>query len=349
MSCVASPKSTRAAGLAIGGPGSIRVGPLRAFAAVLAERGIRPQRALALAGIDPAAFDAPDNRITLDAGGRLMDVCATLTGWPHFGLLVGERFELKDFGPLGHLLRNCATVGDAVRALLMHLYFQDRGAAPILLAADPDCLLLGYSIHRYGYPSAAQIYDTAITVGHRLLAELCGPGWRARRVQFAHGRPASAAAYRRVFRTSVVFDADTSGIVFDSSWMRWPIAGADPALRDFLAAALDSAAGGAMSFAEKVQGILHQMVLSGTASAPAVAAQFGIGERTLRRRLEAESTSLQELVNRTRFELAQQLLANTRLSVAEIASALHYADPNVFSRAFRNWAGVSPSQWRDRG
>jgi AraC-like DNA-binding protein len=166
-------------------------------------------------------------------------------------------------------------------------------------------------------------------------------------VQFAHRPPELAADYRRVFRTSVRFNAESTGIVFASSWMQRPIDGADPGLRDFIAAALnDATANGSMSFGEKVRCVLPQLVLSGSASAAAVAQLFGVPERTLRRRLAEESTSLQKLINEARFELAGQLLSDTGLSVAQIAAALHYADPNVFSRAFRSWANVSPSQWR---
>jgi AraC-like DNA-binding protein len=32
--------------------------------------------------------------------------------------------------------------------------------------------------------------------------------------------------------------------------------------------------------------------------------------------------------------------------VAEIATALRYDDANAFSRAFRKWAMLSPTQWR---
>jgi AraC-like DNA-binding protein len=103
-----------------------------------------------------------------------------------------------------------------------------------------------------------------------------------------------------------------------------------------------------MSFAEQVEGVLPQMLLSGTASTEAIARLFAIHARTLRRRLEAEGKNLQQLINQTRFELAQQLLDNTGLSVSAIATALRYDDPNAFSRAFRNWANVSPTQWRAR-
>jgi AraC-like DNA-binding protein len=101
-----------------------------------------------------------------------------------------------------------------------------------------------------------------------------------------------------------------------------------------------------MGFADMVRGALHQMVLGGTSSAENVALLFGIHERTLRKRLSAEGTSLQSLVSQTRFELAKQLLENTELPLSEIASALHFADAAVFSRAFRTWAKTNPREWR---
>jgi AraC-like DNA-binding protein len=90
------------------------------------------------------------------------------------------------------------------------------------------------------------------------------------------------------------------------------------------------------------------MLLSGMATTEAIARLFAIHERTLRRRLEKDGKNLQQLINQTRFELAKQLLQNTNLPVSEIATTLRYDDPNAFSRAFRNWANISPTQWRTR-
>ena len=113
--------------------------------------------------------------------------------------------------------------------------------------------------------------------------------------------------------------------------------------------AIDQAsANSSMRFIDVVRGALHQMVLSGTASAQNVALLFGIHERTLRKRLTAERTSLQQLVSQTRYELAKQLLENTELPLSEIAAALRYADAAVFSRAFRSWSETSPREWRRR-
>jgi AraC-like DNA-binding protein len=333
--------------LAVSHPGEVRIGPVLAIPTVLIELGVSPPRAFAQAGVDLRLFRDPESRMRLSALGRLLESCVTLTHCHHFGLLVGGRFDLNGFGPLGYLMRNSATVGEAIRSLLLHLHLHDRAAAPLLLATDSSCSLLGYSIYRHGTPGASQIYDTAITIGYKILRELCGSSWKPLHVQFSHAEPKSAAPYLRSFRSSVIFDAAVSGIAFASSWLRRPIAGADPALHRFVAEALRKAqADGPFNFADQVQGVLPQMVLDGVLSAAAVARRFAIPERTLRRRLEAERTTLQQLINHTRFELARQLLHNTGLTVSEIAEALQYGDTSAFSRAFRNWAKLSPKQWR---
>lgn len=334
-------------------PGDIRVGPIQAIPALLADLGANPRQAFAQAGVDRQLFLDPDNRIQIDALGRLLESCVELTGCAHFGLLLGARFDLKGLGPLGDLMRNAATVGEALRGLLLHLHLHDRGAAPLLLAPAsapaPACALLGYSVFRHGTPALAQILDAAIAIAYAILNALCGPTWKARQVQFSHSQPASSDAYHRVFRCNVSFDAEVSGIVFDAAWLEQAIKGADTTLHELVSKAIrDADARSAMSFAERVQGMLPQMLLGGMASAEAVACQFAIHERTLRRRLEREGKNLQELVNQARFELAQQLLQNTSLSVSVIATALCYDDPNAFSRAFRNWAQLSPTQWRGR-
>ena len=133
------------------------------------------------------------------------------------------------------------------------------------------------------------IYDAAIAIGYKIMRELCGSSWHPIQVQFSYGRPGSTAAYRRLFGSSVLFDADVSGIVFASSWLEKPIEGADATLHGILAKAIrEEEARLPMSFVEQVELVLHQMVLSGTATADSIARLFAIHKRTLRRRLEQE-------------------------------------------------------------
>jgi len=346
---VAVPASAPRTHLAATGDGEVRIGPVAAIPALLRKFGVTPSLPFARAGVPLHAFTDPENRIAFDALGRLLAECSAATDCGHFGLLVGECFELDGLGAIGHLMRNSATVGDALRALLLHLYLHDRGAVPILINVDASFVLLGYSIYRHGTPGTAHLYDVAIAIGYALLQAICGASWKAAHVQFSHGRPKDARPYRRLFGPSVRFNAEVSGIVFAGSWLDRTVPGADPRLRQQVMSAITQAsASSTMDFADIVRGALHQMVLSGTSSAESVALLFGIHERTLRKRLATEGTSLQQLVSQTRFELAKQLLENTQLPISEIASALHFADAAVFSRAFRSWSKTSPRDWRAR-
>jgi len=333
--------------LTLSQPDTVRIGPVLAVPAVLSELDIRPECAFSMARVDYRLFQNPDSRISFEALGRLFESCVTLTKCSHFGLLVGERFNLQGLGALGYLMSNSATVGDALCNLLLHLRLHDRGATPILLRPSPALALLGYSLYRHDTPATVQIYDAAITIGHKILKEICGTSWKPLRVQFSHSPPEDIRPYRRQLGTSVIFNAAVSGIAFSSDWLQAPVEGADNTVhRMIVKAVLDAEASHPLSFSEQVQIVLHQMVLSGSASANTIAEQFKISERTLRRRLEKEGKKLMQLVNLVRFELAQQLLRDTALSVAEIATALQYSDPNTFSRAFHTWSTLSPTQWR---
>jgi AraC-like DNA-binding protein len=53
-----------------------------------------------------------------------------------------------------------------------------------------------------------------------------------------------------------------------------------------------------------------------------------------------------DLLNQARYGYARQKLRNTQLPVAEIAKSLGYSDPAHFTRAFRRWSGLSPTDFR---
>ncbi|MEW5838149.1 MAG: AraC family transcriptional regulator [Pseudomonadota bacterium] len=326
---------------------TVRLGPILAIPQALRELGVNPARAFEAADVDPGIFDNPENRLPVESIGQLLQACADLTKCPHFGLLLGERFELHHFGLLGELLAHSTTVGDMLKHLLHHLSIQDRAAAPMLLQLDPERLILGYAVHRDGVAGMDQILDTSITVGFRVLASICGAEWSSLAIHFAHHPPKDITPYRRVFAAKIQFGSVISGIEFSSDWLERPIKGADKlhyakAYKTLQASPLNS-----RKFIEQVKDALPQMLLSGVPLSPSIARHFAISERTLRRRLEAEDQSLHQLISNTRFELAKQLLRNTNLPITSIAKALQYQDPTAFSRAFRSWSTLSPAQWRN--
>jgi AraC-like DNA-binding protein len=256
---------------------------------------------------------------------------------------------MQGLGPIGELMQHSTTVGEALRSLVLHLHLHDLGAAPVLLSIDDQSNLLGYSVYRFGVQALDLVYDTSTGIIFRILEALCGPDFHARAIQVSARGESRRASYKQHFGCAVRFDAGVSGVVFSSYWLQRPIPGADPVKRSELQSRLAEAeARSPMTFGQRAETVLQQMLLCGSATAPAIAALFGMSERSMRRRLAAEGTSLRELLNRGRFDLACQMLGYTELAVGDIASTLQYRDANAFSRAFRCRAGCTATQWRGR-
>ncbi|HET8706005.1 MAG TPA: helix-turn-helix transcriptional regulator, partial [Pseudomonadales bacterium] len=68
--------------------------------------------------------------------------------------------------------------------------------------------------------------------------------------------------------------------------------------------------------------------------------------RTLRRKLQLEGSKYSQLLEESRRRDAVKLLDNRNLEVQKVAELLGYADPANFTRAFRQWTGQTPSEYR---
>jgi AraC-like DNA-binding protein len=326
---------------------TVRVGPL-AIPRVLRDLGEDPNAVLDGVGIDPRLFDNPDNLIAFTTACRLLGACVARTGCRHFGLLVGQQSGPSSLGPLGLLMMHSTTVGEALGNLVSYLHTHDRGGTTTL-SVQGKVASLGYAIYEPGAESTDQVADLAIALACNIMRSLCDPSWVATKVLLAHERPADVGPYERHFRAPVRFDAEQNALVFPARWLMQPLPDASPDLRRLLqnqVAGLDSAYGA--SFAAKVRRTLRATVIRGACSVESIAQMFGMQRRTLSRRLRAESTTFEALLDEVRFEVARQLLGDTNLPVRAVAEMLGYADA-AFTRAFRRWSGTTPARWRGRG
>jgi AraC-like DNA-binding protein len=71
-----------------------------------------------------------------------------------------------------------------------------------------------------------------------------------------------------------------------------------------------------------------------------------MSESAFQKKLKLEGTSYQALLDGTRSELSQQYLGKGGMSISEAAFLLGFTDSSNFSRAFKRWLGVSPSEYR---
>lgn len=81
-----------------------------------------------------------------------------------------------------------------------------------------------------------------------------------------------------------------------------------------------------------------------------IAAAENVSERTLVRNLSSKGISFQKILEEERRMKASEMIGNTSVSLAEIASSLGFSDLSSFGRSFKQWYGMTPGQaryWRE--
>jgi AraC-like DNA-binding protein len=96
--------------------------------------------------------------------------------------------------------------------------------------------------------------------------------------------------------------------------------------------------------------VLHILLTSDLrrVRADEVAARLGISATTLRRRLSADHTHYQFLLDRARQYRCERRLRECWLPGKTLAEELGYGEPNSFYRAFRRWTGMGFQAYCER-
>jgi AraC-like DNA-binding protein len=147
-----------------------------------------------------------------------------------------------------------------------------------------------------------------------------------------------------MFPGPVHFHAALTGICFDAQYLTLPLRRDEAALCTMLRRALPLTV-----LPYRRDRLLVQRVcalLSAHQTADTLAGALNMSVRTLHRQLKEEGTSLQALKDQVRRDLASQLLTRTTRSVKQIALAVGFRNEKSFTRAFGQWTGESPIEYR---
>ena len=177
---------------------------------------------------------------------------------------------------------------------------------------------------------------------------LAGTEKLALAVHFTHQAPVNPKAWNETFGSDLQFNQNIARIIFSKKVLALPILQSDPFVHQVMTkeAANLAAAVNDNSIASKVTCWLSKQLPLGEPSQKALAGHFNISERTLRRHLQRENTSYQELLDDVREERADYYLRQTSLPIHEISRLLGYQHLTAFNAAFKRWTGRTPASER---
>lgn len=99
-------------------------------------------------------------------------------------------------------------------------------------------------------------------------------------------------------------------------------------------------------FRTEVEAAIEPLLGFSEVSIDRVARTLGMSRQTLYRRLKAEGVTFEAILEAKRRQLAIRYLGLERSTVKAAAYKLGFSDPAAFSRAFKRWTGISPSEFR---
>ncbi|MGH1373840.1 MAG: helix-turn-helix domain-containing protein [Cellvibrionaceae bacterium] len=171
---------------------------------------------------------------------------------------------------------------------------------------------------------------------------------RPQQVKLMRPKPSQVERYYDYFECSVLFDQDELGFSFSLDQVDRVLPSANVALariqdqltEDYLAELKSE------SLARQVKRLIEPRLPSGDVGSIEIADSLHMSSRNLQRRLQEEGVSFKQLLSEVRQELSLRYLASSRYSISEIAYLLGFSDQSNFTRAFKRWFKISPSDKR---
>lgn len=196
-----------------------------------------------------------------------------------------------------------------------------------------------------GYPDVTESTFARFAAGGRRFAR----GGVILEVEVAHPRPRYAEEYVRVLGAPVRFRAGRNALRINPAILDEPVAPQAGYARDvFLARANRLLQELPVTTRSEVEKHIGRAPELSAVSMSRVASAMHVTRQTLFRRLRDEGTTFESVRDEWRRTMAMHHLSTSGMTVSEAAHLVGFSDASAFSRAFKRWMGMAPSEYRRR-
>ncbi|NUU37816.1 AraC family transcriptional regulator [Pseudomonas sp. C2B4] len=319
-----------------------------AIARALEASGVDSKRILASVGIPQGLSADPMIRLPATTMTRLFQACVDVTNNPYFGLIVSRHLHLTHLHALGYALAASGTLMDFCRRLERYFRLASQ-VATISVSESTDEVSLRFE-HRV--PLSSETEDAFFGFLVRTMRLIDTQAFNPLRVEMRRPMPHEGAEpYETLFRSPVVFSQDYGLLVFDKADMVRQLSGSCPEL----AQVNDNIIISYLARLDKndvITGVTQKIIEflpDGDCTRDKVASALCMSPTKLQLKLSQRGTSFQQLLDDTRKELACSYLSQASRPVTEITFLLGFSDTSNFTRAFKRWTGLSPTDYRQQG
>jgi AraC-like DNA-binding protein len=323
---------------------SILVTWVKAFGRALDAAGCDGSALLAVAGFDLKHLGGPDARCPLAKTGRLWRVALEATGDEAFGVKLASYFTHTAFHALGYGLSASSTLKEAFERV-------QRYSHVVSDAVGYRFYRRGAEYHFYIEPRTEvpiESVDALVGMHLRMCRSLIGRDFSPLSVELRRPWPAVIDDFERLWRAPLRFNAEYNRLRFDAASIERPLDGGNPELARLsdVVSARYLARIEPHNMEARVRTVLTQRLQHSEPTQEGVAEILNVSARTLQRKLGESGTTFRKILDETRRAQALAHFGTPQMSVNEVAHLLGFSCSGSFTRAFRRWTGLSPSEWR---
>jgi AraC-like DNA-binding protein len=320
----------------------------RTLARGLEEHGIPPAEVLRHAGLPAGLFDQEKVVVNTEELFALYRGIAQASGDPAIGLKLGSEPRVERYDALALAALSARSLRDALARLARYKQLTCPEAVDLTERGEEGRVQFRWLLAQETEPPL--LIDLCFACILEIACRGTGQPIAARRVEL-RAPPLHREMYERHFGCAVRFGARRNAIVFARADLDRPFLTHNPDLFGALAPQLETELRQALAsraIGERVKGILKPLLAGRRPGIEDVAREMRLSTRTLQRRLAGDGVTFQQLMQESRRELARHYLLHSALELNETAYLLGYEDAHSFFRAFHEWEGSPPGEWRAR-
>ena len=321
-------------------------GVLEMFAA----EGVDVDALLRDAGFDAGVLDDTQRRYSIDEVSLLWEMAVERSGKATLGLSKDLAATYGKLGVVGHAMMASPTLLVALERFARFLNVVSN-AATFALTAAPEGHWFEFGHEGGERPVPRQRVEFGVLTMLSFCNWITARDFNALVVEFVDAPPADSSVHEAVFGCPVRFGRAANRALLRHSDLALPLSARDPAIAALHDRLVEDeleklAAGTATSL--RVRAMLAARLSGSEPRREQIAAALNVSDRTLQRRLQAEGTTFQQLLDDTRRELAQKYLRKPRTPLRDVAELLGFEDQSNLFRACKRWFGESPGRYRAR-
>jgi len=322
---------------------------VKSIAETLETAGLDTYALFEQVGLELAALSDPDARFPTEGISLLWLLAVTRSGNPAIALASSSVVKPGSFDVVAYAMMSSQNLlGILERAVRYVDILSD--AATLTITDDDEGHRLILELVGGKHPIPRQRFEFDLMTILSFCRWVINRDLRPLALELRFPPPANVQPYQDAFKCPLRFNAPVNALLFARADVNLPLPTANVELAEMHERVasehlqrLDPA-----QTCHRTRAVIVRHLQDGEPRRPKISTILGMSERTLQRRLAAEGTSFQGLLDDTRRELARHYLGQRSVSLADIAYLLGFSNQRSFFRASRRWFSSSPRHYRVR-